>query len=589
LELSSTKQILLSYWTHVRKYPFLWFGLLLLMPIGIFINNFAQPYIVAQIIDKLSAGAIPQDQVWDQLGKYVILFVLAAATGELVVWRIIVWFTWSLEKKVSFDLYQMCFIRLSSQSATFHSNSMGGSLVSQTNKYVMSYAQLLNTAIWQITPLISILVFTFIILTPRAPYFVLGLTVLCIAFMTISILSFKKIRPLNENEAVTNNKLSGLIADMVTNIMAVKSFGREEMELRNFETANNHAQTATHKVMKGILARDLSFATVLLVGSILIMAFMVGGPAWFGMSIGTLVLISTYSFTLIGRLWEFNNILRQSNRALGNAAAMTTIINSGVDIKDPVKPLPAQFENGTISFNNVTFSHADAKDSLLFKDFNLTVKAGEHIGLVGHSGSGKTTLTKLLLRFSDINQGTIEINGRDIRKVKQVELRQRVAYVPQEPLLFHRTIEENIAYGNPRASVEEIRRAAERARAWDFIKELPYGMGTVVGERGAKLSGGQRQRIAIARAMLKEAPIILLDEATSALDSKSEKLIQIALDELMKGKTAIVIAHRLSTIQAMDRIVVLEKGQIVEQGSHEKLVQNQGPYAQLWAHQSGAA
>jgi ATP-binding cassette subfamily B protein len=234
----------------------------------------------------------------------------------------------------------------------------------------------------------------------------------------------------------------------------------------------------------------------------------------------------------------------------------------------------------------VTFTHSGS-DEAIFDNFTLHIADGEKIGLVGHSGAGKTTFTRLLLRFSDINSGVIEIDGQNIAHITQQDLHESIAYVPQEPLLFHRTIRENIAYGKPHASQAAITTAAKRAHADDFINELPHRYDTLVGERGVKLSGGQRQRVAIARAMLKDAPILLLDEATSALDSESEVLIQDALWKLMEGRTAIVIAHRLSTIQKMDRIIVLEQGTISEQGSHVQLLKNNGTYAKLWAHQSG--
>ncbi len=223
----------------------------------------------------------------------------------------------------------------------------------------------------------------------------------------------------------------------------------------------------------------------------------------------------------------------------------------------------------------------------LFCGFNLAIASGEKVGLVGHSGGGKSSVTRLLLRFMDIQGGQILIDDQDISKITQDDLRGHIAYVPQEPLLFHRSIAENIAYGKPDAKKSEVEQAAKLAHAHEFIKDLPSGYDTLVGERGVKLSGGQRQRVAIARAMLKDAPILVLDEATSALDSESEKLIQDALWKLMEGRTAIVIAHRLSTIQRMDRIVVLEDGEIVEQGSHKELLEKDGVYARLWAHQSG--
>ena len=236
---------------------------------------------------------------------------------------------------------------------------------------------------------------------------------------------------------------------------------------------------------------------------------------------------------------------------------------------------------------DVSFAHDNGNGEHVFDNFNLTIASGQRVGLVGHSGSGKTTLTRLLLRFSDIYEGMITIDGQDIAMVTQRSLRDSIAYVPQEPLLFHRSLRENIAYGKPDASEEEIRRAARQANALQFIESLPDGFDTMVGERGIKLSGGQRQRIAIARAILKDAPILVLDEATSALDSESEKLIQESLTELMKGRTSIVIAHRLSTIAKLDRIVVLDKGRVIEDGTHSELTKKGGVYSMLWSHQSG--
>jgi ATP-binding cassette subfamily B protein len=254
-------------------------------------------------------------------------------------------------------------------------------------------------------------------------------------------------------------------------------------------------------------------------------------------------------------------------------------------IEDPDNPVSIPQDAGTIDINAMSFSHDKTK---LFKDFNLHIKQGEKIGLVGHSGSGKTSLTKLLLRFENVDDGSIEINNVNINDVAQDELRHVISYVPQEPLLFHRSLSENISYGKNQATEDEIILAAKNANAHEFIKDLPDGYDTLVGERGVKLSGGQRQRVAIARAMLKDAPILVLDEATSALDSESEQLIQDALWKLMKGRTAIVIAHRLSTIQKMDRIIVLDNGRILEEGSHTELLKKKnGHYARLWKHQSG--
>ena len=244
---------------------------------------------------------------------------------------------------------------------------------------------------------------------------------------------------------------------------------------------------------------------------------------------------------------------------------------------------------GDIDFEHLGFAYADAADGdRVFTDLNLHIPAGQRVGLVGRSGSGKTTLTKLLLRLSDVQDGKVLVDGQDISACTQQSLRRQIAYVPQEALLFHRSIRENIAYGRPDATDEEILRAAEQANAREFIDRLPQGLDTMVGERGVKLSGGQRQRVAIARAILADAPILVLDEATSALDSESEALVQDALENLMRGRTAIVVAHRLSTVAALDRIVVLHDGEIVEDGTHAELAAADGEYAALWNRQTGA-
>jgi ATP-binding cassette subfamily B protein len=268
---------------------------------------------------------------------------------------------------------------------------------------------------------------------------------------------------------------------------------------------------------------------------------------------------------------------------------MTRVLDEPLLVKDAPDAQALTVTAGRIDFDHLGFSYADAAaHEHVFEDLTLHIAPGQRVGLVGRSGSGKTTLTKLLLRLSDIQDGRILVDGQDISACTQQSLRRQIAYVPQEALLFHRSIRENIAYGRPDATDAEIRAAAADANALEFIERLPDGLETQVGERGVKLSGGQRQRVAIARAILMDAPILVLDEATSALDSESEKLIQDALENLMRGRTSIVVAHRLSTVASLDRIVVLSEGRIVEDGTHAALVAAGGEYARLWGRQSGS-
>jgi ATP-binding cassette, subfamily B, bacterial len=303
-------------------------------------------------------------------------------------------------------------------------------------------------------------------------------------------------------------------------------------------------------------------------------------------SIAIVALIQLYVIRLIASTQEIADMVKRYEELMGQAyqPVQTMLIASRVE--DPAHPKKLPNGRPEITFDRVSFGYPEATIGAV-SDFSLTIKPGEKIGVVGYSGAGKTTLTKLLLRFMDTSSGQITIANTDIREITQRDLRTILSYVPQEPLLFHRSIADNIAYSKPGATSAEIHKAAKLAYVDEFVKQLPKGYDTLVGERGVKLSGGQRQRVAIARALLKDAPVLVLDEATSALDSRSEKFIQDALWRLMKDRTAVVIAHRLSTIQRLDRIIVMDKGKIVQAGTHEELRAQAGIYADLWDHQSG--
>jgi ATP-binding cassette subfamily B protein len=310
------------------------------------------------------------------------------------------------------------------------------------------------------------------------------------------------------------------------------------------------------------------------------------GAARSGADMAAVFITFSYFTTATRVMWEFNRIYRNLEGALTDAAQFAELLLDPPEVTDAAAPLAFEPSDSGVEFNNIVFRYS-ASQPLLFERFSLRIEPGTRIGLVGRSGGGKTTLTRLLLRFADVEAGEVLVGGQPIDRVPQAELRRTIAYVPQDPAMFHRSIAENIRVGRPGASDADVHRAARLAHAAEFIEALPDGYATLVGERGVKLSGGQRQRVAIARAILKDAPILVLDEATSSLDSESELLVQEALWTLMARRTAIVIAHRLSTVRRMDTLVILERGRIVEQGSHDALLAQGGIYATLWAHQSG--
>lgn len=302
-------------------------------------------------------------------------------------------------------------------------------------------------------------------------------------------------------------------------------------------------------------------------------------------SVGEFIFFQIYLFALFHRLWDFGRSLRNLFTAIADASEMADILELAPEVQNIKDAQSLRVEKGSIEFQRVEFSYAGEKNQ--FHNFSVTIPAGQSVAVVGHTGAGKTTITKLLFRFFDIQSGKILIDGQDISEVSQESLRKSISLVPQQPEFFHRTIAENIRFGNQSASMDEVQEAAKKAHAIEFIESLTDGFETMVGERGVKLSGGEKQRVAIARAFLENAPILILDEATSALDSITEKKIQSAISNLIENRTSIVIAHRLSTILQMDRIIVLEDGKIIEDGTHNQLLKKDGVYANMWNHQAG--
>ena len=483
-------------------------------------------------------------------------------------------------------LFQRIFDHLTDQSVAFHANRFSGALVSQTNKLMGAFEMFWDTIVWALMPILTgIVVATVVLSFVMWPYAVF-LFVMSMAFIGLVFLATRRMKDLTVAEAHAANRMTGFLADVMTNIAAVKAQGSEPDER---EAASEVAEIRTARdldVMRSFLKFSAGYASVITVINTGAVAAAVLASQYDVVNIGDIYLAVTYTLTVTGQLWSINEVIRNYNKVIGDAHEMVDILHLPASVRD-LHERDLVVSQGLIEIDDITFGHDDQHDEPLFEHFDLTVLPGEKVGLVGQSGSGKTTLTRLLLRFSDLGSGQIRIDGQDIAAVRQRSLRRQISYVPQEPLLFHRSLRENISYGLPGATAEQVIEAARRAYALEFIESLPNGFDTLVGERGVKLSGGQRQRIAIARAILKDARILVLDEATSALDSESEVHIQRALAQAMAGRTTLVIAHRLSTIQAMDRILVMDTGRIIEQGSHRELLAAHGVYASLWAHQSG--
>lgn len=586
--MSTTKQTIKMFVGHATSYPQFLVPLLIVLPINILIGDFLQPFITSQVLQTVAQGSYNPNDLWGSFGGQLMLFAAASVASSVAGWRLIVWLIWHLELRVTRDIAQRVFDHLMRMSANFHGNRFGGSLVSQATKLTGSYVRFTDATIFNLYTLVIAITTTILVLAPRVPLYAIALVTLSVAYIIGTMVFSRPVRDANALESEAQSKQTGYLADAISNVMAIKSFAASKHESEGHWKAATFTKDMGHRSLRTTTQRETYASIITSTIAIAAITIAIFGVKLFHTDVATLFLVVSFTGAIGMRLWDFQNVLRQYNRAFGDASDMVKILAIEPEVKDPAEPAESKIKAGRIDFNHVFFRHDGANEhDTLFRDLDLHIKAGEKVGLVGHSGSGKTTLTRLLLRFSDINEGEIAIDGQNIASITQDDLRRSISYVPQEPLLFHRTIRENIAYGKPEATDAEIEDAARKAHADDFIEKLPHKYGTLVGERGVKLSGGQRQRIAIARAILKDAPILVLDEATSALDSESERLIQKALTELMKNRTAIVIAHRLSTVQKMDRIIVLDEGDITEQGSHTELVAAKGTYAQLWAHQSG--
>jgi ATP-binding cassette subfamily B protein len=579
--MSTDLKTLRLYWQAETDHLGSLLGSALMAPAWI-LQNILAPFFVAKALGQLASGHdVSANIIWLAASSYVVGWILYFI-GDYV-------FSAPRAAKIVAELHNKCFNHLLAQDYDFFSNNFSGSLVTQANRFAKGFEMLDGIIFLDVLgPYLGVLIAMGIMiwLSP-----VIGLIIAVIWILSMILVGYLVTQrmPARRRAVAKESQQTGELADAMTNAAAIKTFASERLEARRFNRTN---QARAGLILRSWnLAIRNSFAIQVMCGA-LQMTVLIGGiyaVTHHAMDIATFLLFQVFILRIIDSINKASLLVRQFEGLLGDAHEMTLLFERQSETQDLGNPKKMQIKNGAVHFDDISFAYEkdQAKSTELFQKLSLDIAAGKRIGLVGPSGGGKTTITRLLLRFHDVQTGRITVDDQDIRDVRQRELREHIAYVPQEPLLFHRTIRENIAYGKPGASDEEIITAAKRAHAHEFVSGLANGYDTLVGERGVKLSGGQRQRIAIARAILKDAPILVLDEATSALDSESEALIQDALWKLMQNRTAIVIAHRLSTVQKMDEIVVLEKGAIVEQGNHAKLLAKKGAYAKLWARQSG--
>ena len=572
------RQTIRIFWHTGQKYKRL-FLVSLLFPGGLVLSGVVAPLLISKTIGAL---VIPGENPIN----YLVAFVIIATIG-LFCNRIGHPALMKYMALVSHDLQLLVLTTLLHRSVGFHNNTVGGKLVSDAADYHIAFERLVDSIGTTIIPLgITLIAGTILIFFESWP---LGIFILLMTVIIIGsgIRDSYRTAPRRATRQKAGKDVTAHLSDTITNIQTAKAFASEDKELKAHRKLSHDLAEIRIRDWRELSVNG-NTRLFMLVAFQAIMVFLIiklvqQNPSLLGVGIFAF----SFSVTLSNRLFEVNMLIRNVEEAFLQASPMTSYITDTPVIRVIRGAKKLFADSWGFTFSNLSFTYQDDDAKTVFSNLNLTIKPGEKVGLVGPSGGGKSTLTRLLLRFDDIQTGTITINNQNIAQVTQKSLRSAISYVPQEPLLFHRTIRENIAYGNPRANMAAIKKAATLAHADEFIGQLHHQYDTVVGERGVKLSGGQRQRIAIARAMLKDAPILVLDEATSALDSESEKLIQDALWKLMKRRTAIVVAHRLSTIQKMDRIVVLSNGSVAEQGTHQELLKQNGIYSKLWSHQSG--
>jgi ATP-binding cassette subfamily B protein len=544
------------------------------------------PIFAGRMVDAVAGGSGQDGDLW--IAAVTAFLTMTGLYVSSVILRQFVFFNLiSFTLKMMNEVIANAFERVQRFSTDWHANSFAGSTVRKITRGSGAMDLLNDVLLIALLPSLVMLVGATIILGIAWP--VMGLVVGLGSLIYVGItawLSVSFVAPAGALANTWDTRMGGALADAVSCNSVVKAFGAETREETLLDRVVGKWRKRTRRVwQRGTLnggAQGIMMA--LMQAAILGTALLLWQQG--AASPGDVTFVLTMFFVLQGYLRDVGQHIRNLQRSVNDMEELVNLYDQKLGIEDKPGARPIAIAEGRIRFDNVTFQYG-AHPTPLYKDFSVEIKPGERVGLVGHSGSGKTTFVKLIQRLYDVNGGAITIDGQNIAEHQQASLRNQIAIVQQEPILFHRTLAENIAYARPGASRAEIERAAEQANAHGFILSLPKGYETMVGERGVKLSGGERQRVAIARAFLADAPILILDEATSSLDSESEVMIQQAMERLMQGRTTLVIAHRLSTVRALDRLLVFDKGRIVEEGDHAELIRlNGGIYRRLFERQA---
>ncbi len=572
-------RVFFYYWKFARKYKWWFVTVTFLFSVGNGLFTVGTPYFSKILINDLN-----NHKEWTEIQLIflgiILLFVLSSLFLRLATHLAI-----KYEVRALNDLIKYTFRQVTRRQLSFFEDAFVGTLISRMEKFAVAFT-VLREGIFEtlFTVVVKIIVSVVIIffVDTRIGLMFAGWFVI---YVLTTVLILRKKMKLDDTKTRLVSKRIGVAADIITNILNMKIFASRQRELNYYAIITEKSKNAVLRSWNWGNFQDVVSAILFAVLEFLALGLALRLWHQGKLTVGDIVMIQSYFALFLTSLWSISGLFKRLLQAISDAKEMVEIFDKEVKIKDVRNAKKLKVVKGEIVFQDTTFSYPNQKENV-FNRFNLKIPAGQRVGLVGTSGAGKTTITKLLLRFIDLDKGKILIDGQDIAKVTQNSLRKSISYVPQEPVLFHRSIYENIAYANPKAKKEEVIKVSKKAYVDEFVQTLEKGYDTLVGERGVKLSGGQKQRVAIARAFLKNAPILVLDEATSALDSVSEELIQDALFKLMENKTVIVVAHRLSTVQRLDRILVIEDGEIKEDGSHQELLRKGGLYKNFWKKQT---